>query len=330
MPAAEALGLGILPWSPLGRGVLTGKYRTGTPSDSRGASPHFAGFVERYLDDRAPADRRGASPRPPRASAGRRSRWRWPGSATARASPPRSSARAPPTQLLGLLAVEELTLPAGDRRRPRRRLGGPEPCARRPLAAARPRRGVEWEFDEAHHRARLLPQRRHQDAGRARRARRLGARPGPHLPRRHPPGGAAPQDHPDAADALPDAALRARLRPRSRNRSKTRAPNSSASTGTRSSTPWNSAVKSRSAGQPQRREAEAAHAELVEVLGVGAAAHQVRRDERVGVLGQEAAGHRVDQVAVERRLPRLLVRDVVDARCPRRTARARVSKNSSS
>ena len=42
LPAAQALGLGILPWSPLGRGVLTGKYRTGTPSDSRGASPHFA------------------------------------------------------------------------------------------------------------------------------------------------------------------------------------------------------------------------------------------------------------------------------------------------
>ena len=38
LPAAEALGLGVLPWSPLGRGVLTGKYRGGTPSDSRGAS----------------------------------------------------------------------------------------------------------------------------------------------------------------------------------------------------------------------------------------------------------------------------------------------------
>ena len=51
LPAAEALGLGVLPWSPLGRGVLTGKYRTGTPSDSRAASPVFAGFVEAYLDD---------------------------------------------------------------------------------------------------------------------------------------------------------------------------------------------------------------------------------------------------------------------------------------
>ncbi|CAA9398841.1 MAG: Aldo/keto reductase, SCO1670 family [uncultured Nocardioides sp.] len=52
LPAAAALGLGVLPWSPLGRGVLTGKYRTGTPSDSRAASPHFAGFVNPYLDER--------------------------------------------------------------------------------------------------------------------------------------------------------------------------------------------------------------------------------------------------------------------------------------
>jgi aryl-alcohol dehydrogenase-like predicted oxidoreductase len=53
LPCAAALGLGVLPWSPLGRGVLTGKYRTGTPADSRAASPHFAGFIERYLDDRS-------------------------------------------------------------------------------------------------------------------------------------------------------------------------------------------------------------------------------------------------------------------------------------
>ncbi|HSE07335.1 MAG TPA: aldo/keto reductase [Nocardioidaceae bacterium] len=52
IPAAEHLGLGILPWSPLGRGVLTGKYRTGTPADSRAASPHFSNFVGAYLTDR--------------------------------------------------------------------------------------------------------------------------------------------------------------------------------------------------------------------------------------------------------------------------------------
>ena len=52
LPAAEALGLGVLPWSPLGRGVLTGKYRHGTPADSRAASPHFSNFVGTYLGER--------------------------------------------------------------------------------------------------------------------------------------------------------------------------------------------------------------------------------------------------------------------------------------
>ncbi|HEX7404513.1 MAG TPA: aldo/keto reductase [Candidatus Nanopelagicaceae bacterium] len=53
LPCVQALGVGLLAWSPLGRGVLTGKYRSGIPSDSRGASPHFAGFVEPYFDDRS-------------------------------------------------------------------------------------------------------------------------------------------------------------------------------------------------------------------------------------------------------------------------------------
>lgn len=51
IPAAEALGLGVLPWSPLGRGVLTGKYRHGTPADSRAASQAFARYVGEYLGD---------------------------------------------------------------------------------------------------------------------------------------------------------------------------------------------------------------------------------------------------------------------------------------
>jgi aryl-alcohol dehydrogenase-like predicted oxidoreductase len=50
VPAARALGLGLLAWSPLGRGVLTGKYRSGTPADSRAASPHLSAFVTEYLD----------------------------------------------------------------------------------------------------------------------------------------------------------------------------------------------------------------------------------------------------------------------------------------
>jgi aryl-alcohol dehydrogenase-like predicted oxidoreductase len=52
MPAAKALGTGIMAWSPLGRGVLTGKYRHNTPADSRGASKHFAAFVSPYLTER--------------------------------------------------------------------------------------------------------------------------------------------------------------------------------------------------------------------------------------------------------------------------------------
>lgn len=56
VPACAELGLGILPYSPLGGGVLTGKYRNGVPADSRGAaegrslshysSSHSLGIVE--------------------------------------------------------------------------------------------------------------------------------------------------------------------------------------------------------------------------------------------------------------------------------------------
>ena len=53
LPAAQALGIGLLAWSPLGRGALTGKYRTGTPADSRAASPHLSGFVGAYLDKKS-------------------------------------------------------------------------------------------------------------------------------------------------------------------------------------------------------------------------------------------------------------------------------------
>ncbi|WP_435768739.1 aldo/keto reductase [Nocardioides sp. SYSU DS0651] len=52
LPAAQACGVGVLAYSPLGKGVLTGKYRNGIPSDSRGASERSA-TVEAYLDDRS-------------------------------------------------------------------------------------------------------------------------------------------------------------------------------------------------------------------------------------------------------------------------------------
>lgn len=55
LPACDALGIGALPWSPLGRGVLTGKYRNGRPADSRAASAQYATFVLAYLDPRCSA-----------------------------------------------------------------------------------------------------------------------------------------------------------------------------------------------------------------------------------------------------------------------------------
>ncbi|MEV7185250.1 aldo/keto reductase [Kitasatospora sp. NPDC093102] len=53
LPAALDAGVGVLAGSPLGRGVLTGKYRHGVPQDSRGASPYLAGFVQPYLGERS-------------------------------------------------------------------------------------------------------------------------------------------------------------------------------------------------------------------------------------------------------------------------------------
>lgn len=50
LPCADETGVGFLAWAPLGRGVLTGKYRRGIPSDSRAAAPHFVKHVEPYLD----------------------------------------------------------------------------------------------------------------------------------------------------------------------------------------------------------------------------------------------------------------------------------------
>ena len=53
IPCAEVTNTGLLAWAPLGRGVLTGKYRSGIPSDSRAAAPHFLKHVEPYLQERS-------------------------------------------------------------------------------------------------------------------------------------------------------------------------------------------------------------------------------------------------------------------------------------
>lgn len=51
VPACAEFGLGILPYSPLGGGVLTGKYRNGVPADSRGAAE--GRNLAHYSDPRA-------------------------------------------------------------------------------------------------------------------------------------------------------------------------------------------------------------------------------------------------------------------------------------
>ena len=54
--AAEHHRMGVLAWSSLGRGTLTGKYRGGRlPRDSRAASDHFGWFLEPYLQPRSAA-----------------------------------------------------------------------------------------------------------------------------------------------------------------------------------------------------------------------------------------------------------------------------------
>ncbi|OLS29349.1 MAG: L-glyceraldehyde 3-phosphate reductase [Candidatus Heimdallarchaeota archaeon LC_2] len=44
-------GMGIVPWSPLHGGLLSGKYNDGIPEGSRGAVGGTKGFIERYLTD---------------------------------------------------------------------------------------------------------------------------------------------------------------------------------------------------------------------------------------------------------------------------------------
>ncbi|MDR6436336.1 aryl-alcohol dehydrogenase-like predicted oxidoreductase [Paenarthrobacter nicotinovorans] len=53
IPAVEDAGLGLMAWAPLGRGVLSGKYRGQIPADSRAAQNRLAAYVEPYLEPRA-------------------------------------------------------------------------------------------------------------------------------------------------------------------------------------------------------------------------------------------------------------------------------------
>jgi len=127
LPAAAVHGLGLLAWAPLGRGVLTGKYRHGTPADSRGASPQFTRYVGRHRTEHAArvveavataADGLGTSPLAVACA------W-------VRDRPGVSSVvigARDRAQLLGSLAADELTLPAEIRAALDDVSGTPEPA----------------------------------------------------------------------------------------------------------------------------------------------------------------------------------------------------------
>lgn len=111
LPAAADLGIGVLAWSPLGRGVLTGKYHDGTPADSRAASAHFADFVHPYFTERGrgivgsvltAAEGLGVSPLAVALS--------WARDRTGVAAPIVGARTA--GQLVGILEAENVTLPA--------------------------------------------------------------------------------------------------------------------------------------------------------------------------------------------------------------------------
>jgi 1-deoxyxylulose-5-phosphate synthase len=54
IPTCEREGISQIVWSPLGQGVLTGKYRPGEPppADTRASSKSMSGFIDRLMDDR--------------------------------------------------------------------------------------------------------------------------------------------------------------------------------------------------------------------------------------------------------------------------------------
>ncbi len=53
IPLCEREDISQIVWSPLGQGVLTGKYRPGepSPSDSRAASTEMSGFIDRLIQE---------------------------------------------------------------------------------------------------------------------------------------------------------------------------------------------------------------------------------------------------------------------------------------
>ena len=97
IPLAIDQGLGVLVWSPLAGGLLSGKYRRGEHAPGRLAAPHRLGRAAGLRRGRAVRHDRGARRDRRRSTASPPPRSRSPTSSAGRRSPPWSSARAPTT-----------------------------------------------------------------------------------------------------------------------------------------------------------------------------------------------------------------------------------------
>ena len=107
VPTCRELGIGIVPYSPLGRGLLTGTVTSVdelAEDDFRRGQPRFQG---ENLRGTSPPSRSCGGRRGPRAT---RARWRWPGWR------PRATTSCPSP------APARAALPGGERRRPRPRV----------------------------------------------------------------------------------------------------------------------------------------------------------------------------------------------------------------
>ena len=102
LPACEDYGLGVIPWSPLGGGLLGGALQKAT--EGRRSNERAQKQIERHHD----SSRRGRRSAPSWATSP--PTWRWPGCCTTRWSPRRSSARAPWSSSTGPMAALEITL----------------------------------------------------------------------------------------------------------------------------------------------------------------------------------------------------------------------------
>ena len=78
VPLTIDQGLGILVWSPLAGGLLSGKYRRGVEAPAGQPAPHRVGRAAGPRRGQALRHHRGAGRRSPRRTVSPRRRWRWP------------------------------------------------------------------------------------------------------------------------------------------------------------------------------------------------------------------------------------------------------------